>query len=65
MNTDKTDKNAVNKLRASHELPALHSEVTRLESGKLGLLARELTATSNLAGTARIRERLTLGFFGV
>jgi hypothetical protein len=47
------------------ELSALEGKGNRLSADELGLLARELAAASNPIEAARIKERLTRGFYGI
>jgi hypothetical protein len=47
------------------ELAALEGKGNRLSAGELGLLAKQLAATSDPAEAARIKERLTRGFYGI
>jgi len=47
------------------ELAVLEGEGNRLGSEELGLLAKRLAAASNPVEAARIRERLTRGFYGI
>ena len=44
---------------------ALLAKVNRLGPEELGLLAKRLAAASNPVEAARIRERLTRGFYGI
>ena len=50
---------------ATTELAALDGKGHRLSPEKLGLLARQLAATSDPTEAARLRERLTHGFYGI
>ena len=47
------------------ELAALEGEGNRLGPEELGLLAKRLAAASNPVEAARIKERLTRGFYGI
>lgn len=47
------------------ELAALEGRGNRLSAEELGLLAKQLAAASNPAEAARIKERLTRGFYGI
>ena len=47
------------------ELAALEGKGNRLGPEELGLLAKQLTAASNPLDAARIKERLTRGFYGI
>ena len=47
------------------ELALLEGKGNRLSPEELGLLARQLAAASNPADAARIKERLTRGFYGI
>src|SRR5580658_190418 len=47
------------------ELAVLEGEGNRLGPEELGLLAKRLAATSNPVEAARIKERLTRGFYGI
>ncbi len=47
------------------ELSALEGQGRRLSAEELGLLAKQLAAASDPAESARLRERLTRGFYGV
>jgi hypothetical protein len=47
------------------ELTALEGRGNRLSPEELGLLAKELAAASNPIEAARIKERLTRGFYGI
>jgi hypothetical protein len=47
------------------ELAALEGRGNRLGPEELGLLARELVAASDSTEAARIKERLTRGFYGI
>ena len=47
------------------ELAALEGKGHRLSPDELGLLAKQLAAASNPVDAARIRERLTRGFYGI
>ena len=47
------------------ELSALEGQGRRLGAEELGLLAKQLAAASDPAESARLRERLTRGFYGV
>ena len=47
------------------ELAALEGKGNRLGPEELGLLARELAAASDPIDAARIKERLTRGFYGI
>jgi hypothetical protein len=47
------------------ELALLEGKGSRLGPEELVLLAKELATASNAADAARIRERLTRGFYGV
>lgn len=47
------------------ELAALEGRGSRLSPEELGLLAEQLAAASDPTEAARIRERLTRGFYGI
>jgi hypothetical protein len=47
------------------ELAVLEGQGNRLSPEELGLLGRRLAAASNPVEAARIRERLTRGFYGI
>lgn len=47
------------------ELAVLEGKGNRLSPEELGLLAKQLAATSNAVEAARIKERLTRGFYGI
>lgn len=47
------------------ELAVLEGRGNRLSSRELGLLAKRLAAASNPVEAARIKERLTRGFYGI
>ena len=47
------------------ELAVLEGKGNRLSAEELGLLAKWLAAASNPVEAARIKERLTRGFYGV
>ena len=47
------------------ELAVLEDKGNHLSPKELGLLARQLAAASNPAEAARIKERLTRGFYGI
>ncbi len=47
------------------ELAVLEGKGNRLGPEELGLLARQLAAAPDPAGAARIKERLTRGFYGI
>lgn len=47
------------------ELAALEGKGNRLTPEELGLLARQLAAASDPIEAARIKERLTRGFYGI
>ena len=47
------------------ELAVLEGKGNRLGPEELGSLARRLAATSNPVEAARIKERLTRGFYGI
>ena len=47
------------------ELAALEGKGNRLGPEELGLLAKQLASASSPADAARIRERLTRGFYGI
>ncbi len=47
------------------ELAALEGKGNRLSPEELGLLAKRLAAASDTVEAARIRERLTRGFYGI
>ncbi len=47
------------------ELTALESKGHRLSPEELGLLAKELAAAKDPKEAARLRERLTRGFYGI
>ena len=46
------------------ELAALEGKGNRLGPEELGLLARQLASTSDAVEAARLKERLTRGFYG-
>jgi len=46
-------------------LSALEGKGNRLSPEELGLLAKELAAASDPVDAARIKERLTRGFYGI
>jgi hypothetical protein len=47
------------------ELSALEGKGNRLGPEELGLLAKDLAAASDPIEAARIKERLTRGFYGI
>ena len=47
------------------ELTALEGRGNRLSPEELGLLAEQLAAAPDAASAARVRERLTRGFYGI
>lgn len=47
------------------ELAALQGKGNRLSPEELGLLARELESATDPNDSARIKERLTRGFYGI
>ena len=47
------------------ELAVLEGKGNRLSPEELGLLAKRLAAASNPVEAARIKERLTRGFYGI
>src|SRR6266700_3359236 len=47
------------------ELSALEGKGNRLSSDELGLLAQQLASASDSIEAARIKERLTRGFYGI
>jgi hypothetical protein len=47
------------------ELSVLEGRGNRLSPEELGLLAKELAAASDPVDAARIKERLTRGFYGI
>ncbi len=47
------------------ELALLEGQGNRLSPEELGLLAKQLAAASNPVEAARIKERLTRGFYGI
>src|SRR6266849_6761328 len=47
------------------ELAVLEGKGNRLSPGELGLLAKRLAAASDTVEAARIKERLTRGFYGI
>jgi hypothetical protein len=47
------------------ELAALEGKGNRLGPEELGLLAKQLAVASNPVEAARIKERLTRGFYGI
>jgi hypothetical protein len=47
------------------ELAVLEGRGNRLSPEELGVLANRLAAASNPGEAARIKERLTLGFYGI
>jgi len=47
------------------ELSALESKGHRLGPEELGLLANRLAATHDLKEAARLRQRITRGFYGI
>jgi hypothetical protein len=47
------------------ELALLEGKGNRLSPEELGLLAKELAAASNPVEAARLKERLTRGFYGI
>lgn len=47
------------------ELAVLEGKGNRLSPAELGLLAKRLAKTSNPVEAARIKERLTRGFYGI
>jgi hypothetical protein len=47
------------------ELAALQGQGNKLSPGELGRLAKRLAKTTDLTEAARLRERLTRGFYGI
>jgi hypothetical protein len=47
------------------ELTALEGKGNRLSAKELGLLAKQLASASDPTEAARLRERLTRGFYGI
>ena len=47
------------------ELAVLEGKGNRLSAEELGLLAKQLAAASSLAEAARLKERITRGFYGI
>jgi hypothetical protein len=47
------------------ELAVLEGNGRRLGPEELGLIAKQLAAATNAAEAARLRERLTRGFYGI
>ena len=47
------------------ELAVLEGKGNRLSPGELGLLAKRLASAPNPVEAARIKERLTRGFYGI
>ena len=47
------------------ELAALEGKGNRLSPEELGLLSKQLVAAADPAAAARIKERLTRGFYGI
>jgi hypothetical protein len=47
------------------ELSALEGKGNRLSPEELGLLAKQLASASDTKEAARLRERLTRGFYGI
>jgi hypothetical protein len=47
------------------ELAALEGRGNLLSSEELGLLAKQLASSSNAIEAARLKERLTRGFYGI
>ena len=47
------------------ELAGLEGKGNRLSPGELGLLAKQLAAAPDLVAAARIKERITRGFYGI
>ena len=47
------------------ELAALEGKGNRLSPEELGLLAKELASAPDAIGAARIKERLTRGYYGI
>ncbi len=47
------------------ELASLEGKGNRLSPEELGLLARKLAAAKDSAEAARLRERMTRGFYGI
>jgi hypothetical protein len=47
------------------ELAVLEGRGSRMSPAELGLLAKQLAAASRPAEAARIKERLTRGFYGI
>ncbi len=47
------------------ELAVLEGKGNRLSPEELGLLARQLAASTNPIEAARLRERITRGFYGI
>jgi len=47
------------------ELSSLESRASKLSPKELGVLAKKLSQTSNPGEAARLKERLTRGFYGI
>jgi hypothetical protein len=47
------------------ELTALEGRGNRLSPEELGLLAKELASSADVVEAARVKERLTRGFYGI
>lgn len=47
------------------ELAVLEGRGNRLSAEELGLLAQELSAATDAAEAARLKERITRGFYGI
>ena len=47
------------------ELSSLESRASKLSPKELGVLAKKLSQTSNAEEAARLKERLTRGFYGI
>ncbi|HEY7837070.1 MAG TPA: hypothetical protein VIC54_00570 [Terriglobales bacterium] len=47
------------------ELAAIEGRGNRLSPGELGVLAKELAAASDPVAAARLKERITRGFYGI
>jgi hypothetical protein len=62
--TTRTPTPAQRALKAA-EWAALGGTHNRLEPEELGLLAKRLAAASSPAEAARIKDRLTRGFYGI
>ena len=47
------------------ELASLESQASKLSSKELGLLAKKLASSSDPEEAAKLKERLTRGFYGI